>query len=378
MFLFYLIAFIPVAVGAVLWVKDKEVTWWEWLAGAASGFVIAAIFHGILASSMTSDIETWSGRVTSATFYPKWVEEYQEMHTRTVGSGKNARTEIYYTTEYRTHHPRWGCSTTLGGGGSVSFMGVAFGGISQAKYNEIRKKFECAPIKTRARKSGFYKGDPNIYVVKNRSGHVIPVTDVRRWTNKVQASPSVFKFAKVPDDVDVYDYPDNPSIWESGRLLGTAKAVGVYEWDQMNSRLGPVKKVNVVMVGFPAGSDSMLGQWQQAKWLGGKKNDLVITFAGNPGMKPDWVFTFGWTEKEIVKRNLDMIVGNAMIDKALIPLIEKEVRANYTIKDWDKFDYLSIEPPGWSYIVFVILLAAVQAGFYVFAHLNDFRTRAGW
>jgi hypothetical protein len=257
-------------------------------------------------------------------------------------------------------------------------MGISLGGISQAQYEDIRRKFECEPIKTRAWKSGLCAGDPNIYVVRNKSGHLIPVNDTRRWTNKVQASPSVFKFAEVPDSVKVYDYPTNPSMWRSGRLLGSANALGIYEWDQMNSRLGPVKKVNVLMVGFPAGTEQMMGQWQEAKWLGGKKNDLVITYAGNPGMMPEWVYTFGWTEQEIVKRNLDALVGKSTIDKSVIPEIEQEVRRNYIIKDWDKFDYLGIEPPGWSYVVFILVLAAAQAGFYFFAHRNEFRTREGW
>lgn len=367
MWFFYLFAFIPVVVGAVLWVKDKEVTWWEWLAGSGIGFALAIIFHLTSLYSMTSDVETWSGRIVSATFHPKWIEEYQEMHTRTVGSGKNARTEIYYTTEHRTHYEYWSADGTLG-----DYR------ISQSHFNDIAAKFDCVPKKTRVHKSGFDGGDPNIYVVRNNTGHVVPVVTTKRWTNKVQASPSVFKFIEVPESIKVFEYPKNPSDFQSGRLLGTARCLGIYEWDQMNARLGPLKKVNVVMVGFPPDADSMMGQYQQAKWIGGKKNDLVICYAGNPGTIPKWVFTFGWTEQEIVKRNLDTIVGKAMVDKDLIPLIEEEVRRNYIIKDWDKFDYLGIEPPGWSYVVFILVMAAAQAGFYFFAHHNEFRTREGW
>lgn len=371
MFVFYLLAFIPVIIGAVLWVKDKEVTWWEWLAGASIGFVMAAIFNVTISASMTSDIETWSGRVTAATFHPRWVEEYQQMHTRTVGSGKNKRTEIYFTTEHRTHHKHWTHETTLG-------TGLFSAGISESMFNSIVKKFQCPPIKTRARKSGFDSGDPNIYVVRNKSGHVIPVVTTKHWTNRVQASPSVFTFAKVPDYADVYDYPSNPSVWVSGRLLGTAKEVGIYKWDQMNSRLGPTKKVNVIMVGFKPGTDTMAGQWQEAKWTGGKKNDLVITFAGSPGQKPEWVYTFGWTEQEMVKRLIDGYLSEVAIDAAVIPSIEKYVRDHYTIKDWHKFDYLGVEPPGWTYLVFILVLTGAQVGFYFFAHMNDFKTREGW
>jgi hypothetical protein len=188
----------------------------------------------------------------------------------------------------------------------------------------------------------------------------------------------VFSFVKVPDSVKVFEYPKNPSVWTSGRLLGTAKSVGIYEWDQMNARLGPLKKVNVIMVGFPPGTETMRGQYQQAKWLGGKKNDLVITFAGSPGQTPEWVFTFGWTEQEMVKRLIDGYVAEMATDSAIIPGIEKYVRDHYVIKDWDKFDYLGIEPPGWSYIVFLLVMAAAQAGFYFFAHMNEFRTREGY
>jgi len=371
MWFFYLFPLLSVAIGAVLWVKNKEVTWWEWLAGSAIGFLLALVFHGIIVSSMTSDIETWSGQVVSATHYPWWKERYTVQVAYTTGSGKNRTTHYRTETRYRSHPEHWKYSSTLGTG----FFGSR---ISEAKYNEISRLFRCPPVTTSARKSGFVKGDRNVYVVTNKSGHVIPVVTTKRWTNKVQASPSVFTFVKVPESVKVFDYPNNPSVFQSGRLLGVANALGLYEWDQMNARLGPVKKVNVVMVGFPAGSDTMLGQYQEAKWIGGKKNDLVITFAGLPGKVPEWVYTFGWTEQEIVKRQLDAIVGQSVIGATLIPKIEKEVRANYTIKDWDKFDYLSIEPPGWTYVLFVILLVAAQAGFYVFAHMNEFKTKEGW
>lgn len=377
MWFFYLFAFIPIVVGAVLWVKDKEVTWWEWLAGSGIAFVMAIIFHAMSFYAMTSDIETWSGQVTTATFHPWWKERYTATETYYTGTGKNRTAHTRIVTRYREHHEHWTCDTTLGGvGDGLTFFGI--GGISKSKYEEISRLFECPPIKTGAWKSGLCAGDSNIYVVKNKSGHVIPVTTIKGWTNKVQASPSVFKFAEVPESIKVFEYPKNPSAWQSGRLLGTARCIDIYAWDQMNSRLGPTKKVNVIMIGFPAGSESMLGQYQQAKWLGGKKNDLVITYSGSPGMVPEWVFAFGWTEQEIVKRNLEAIIGKIAIDTAVIPLIEEEVSTNYIIKDWDKFDYLGIEPPGWSYIVFILVMAAAQGGFYFFAHHNEFKTREGW
>ena len=65
------------------------------------------------------------------------------------------------------------------------------------------------------------------------------------------------------------------------------------------------------------------------------------------------------------------------INDDLIPLIAQEVAQNYVIKDWSKFDYISIDPPSWSYWVYFILLAATQIGLYVFFHKNDFGKTSG-
>ena len=113
--LFYLLSLIPIAIGAFLWYRDSEVVWWEWLCGAAVAIVTAALFHGIAVWGMGDDIETWSGQIVKSTHYPRWVEQYQEAHTRTVGSGKNEHTETYYTTEYRTHPEYWDAVTQYDG-----------------------------------------------------------------------------------------------------------------------------------------------------------------------------------------------------------------------------------------------------------------------
>lgn len=367
MWFFYFFAIIPAVVGALLWVRSKEVVWWEWLVGSGVGFLLAGIFHLTSFCAVTGDTETWSGRVISAAHHPWWKERYTETQMYTTGSGKNQTTHFRTVTKYRDHPERWTCDSTLGEIGEGLF-GLA--GISQSRFLEIAKVFECAPAKTPATKLGLCAGDPNIYVVTNKVAALVPVTTTKSWTNRVQASPNVFSFIDVPDNVPVYAYPQSVSPWVSGRLLGSAKCVGIYEWDQMNSRLGPTKKVNILLVAFNPDADSMLGQYQEAKWFGGKKNDLVITYAGSPCQLPKWVYTFGWTEQEIVKRNLDALVGRTAIDKDVISLIESEVRENYVIKDWSKFDYIGISPPGWAYPVFLLAMVAAQTGFYFFAHSN--------
>ena len=64
MWVFYVLSLIPVAIGAILWLKNDEIVWWEWLVGSAVGFVVAALLHLIAFTGMTHDVETWSGQIS--------------------------------------------------------------------------------------------------------------------------------------------------------------------------------------------------------------------------------------------------------------------------------------------------------------------------
>ena len=321
---------------------------------------MAVIFQVVSIAGMTADVETWSGRVTIATFHPRWVEEYQQMHTRTVGSGKDSHTEIYYTTEHRTHSQYWDCGVNYGKN-STTYR------TPKSLYDDIVKKFGGKIVTKRVYKSGFDSGDHNIYVTKSATGYIYPACKTVTFENRVKAAPSLFSFAKVPEKVRVHPYPANKNWNSSNRLLGPT-GINITKWDQMNARLGPTKKVNVILINF-VNKDRQAALYQESAWVGGKKNDLVLCKG------EDWSYVFGWTEKEISKRNLETILLENELGDELIPKIEEEIKKNYVIKDWDKFSYISIDPPFWSYIVFIFVLAGAQTGFWIWANKNQMDKR---
>lgn len=363
MLLSYLIALIPVVVGASLYIWRKEIVWWEWAISTVAGFLTALIFNCIAVAGMTTDFETWSGQVTVTIRHPEWVEEYQVAIYKTVHKTRTSegKTESYteeefdhYETRYRKHHEYFDIKDTL----SQTLE------ITRERYDQICQTFGGFE-KEDGHNSGFYSGDPLIYPSRNKTGFIHPTTATRMWENKVKASPSVFSYVKV-DDPNVFEYPQNTSPWRSNRLLGSAATIPIAEFDKINSKLGPTKKVNIIMVGFPDDADSSMAQLQEAKWIGGKKNDLVLCYGGSPR----WTYVFGWTEEELVKKNLQTILLTHPIDDNILPLIEEEVGKNYKLKDWSKFDYLSVEPPAWSYSILIIVMVLTQAGFWVFAFVN--------
>jgi len=375
MFTFYFIALIPSIIGAILFMCHKKVVWQEWLGGTAIAFLTSAILHVCAIYNMTADQETWSGTISYACHFPRWVEEYEvaiyKTETYYTGSGKDRqmhtrRVFSHYETRHDTHPEHW-------------VIYLDFGtiqeerGVSESLFKEINENFGGVIIdggKQPYHHGGsFDGGDNNIYKTKNITGYIYPVTTIKNFENRIKAAPSLFSFAKVPTNCPVYEWPENPNCMVSDRILGVT-TIDQREWDLLNSRLGHRKKVNLILIGFQS-ADSMLGQWQEAKFIGGKKNDLVMCIGLNT-TNVIWSYVFGWTEKELCKRNLETILLDNPINNDILSLIEKEVVANYEAKDWDKFDYISVEPPLWSYIVLIVVMFVTQAGFWFWANANEF------
>lgn len=368
MYLFYLFALIPVLIGAGIWLFDRKVVWGEWAFGALLAFLVAGISHYAAIAGMTRDIETFSGQITHTIFHPEWVEEYQVpvyktvSHTDSKGNTYTTTEFSHYETHYRTHHQKW-----------VAYSNIETEyDISQDKFNEICSNFGGKIITEKPHKPGFYSGDPNIYRVNDEFSDKItyPITDLRTWENRIKAAPSVFSFAKVPEKMPVFDWPENPNPWRSDRLIGRTGRITIEGLDRLNAYLGPRKHINIILVGF-GNKDSSMASWQEAKWLRGKKNDVVICFGSNNGEKVDWVRVFGWTETQLALRNLETIFLNSKLDDNILIKIREEIVRNYSPKDWSKFDYISLEPTTTAIVLFLAFLFLTQAGIYVFFHHND-------
>lgn len=375
MWFFYIFALVPTAIGAYLFYKNKEIVWQEWLGGTIAAFALAAIIHLVAINGMTDDIETWSGQITKVSHYPRWVERWTRHHSETyyTGSGKNrkAHTRNWTTTEYDTHYEHWIAHRDFG-----SYVDTAQ--IDENLFNDLSRKFGGRVFNDGTQSYNHFNGsrssgDKNIYSVNNEKGYISPVTTIKHFENRIKAAPSLFSFTKVPTNISVHTWPNNENWMQSERLIGTASVlIDIYKFDCMNSMLGPRKSVNVIMVGF-ASEGQEYGQWQQAKWIGGKKNDLVLCFGGaTTKQKANWAYVFGWTENELVKKNLQTLLLNNQINNDILPLIASEIIKNYKIKDWSKFDYINIEPPTWSYWTYIILLIITQGGLYYYFHINEY------
>lgn len=341
----------------VAWIKMHSIVWWEWLTGVGIGFVTVFMMMALIKAGMTSDVETWSGKVIHAEYEPRWESVHQRAVYTTDSKGNS--TFSHYETYYENEGPHWRVETTLG---TYS--------INKDEYADFKQKFGDEK-KVRGHRPDYSSGPKHDFQTVNINDYLQPVTCIKSWENKVKAAPSVFSYPKIPED-EGFPYPENTNRFKSDRLIGRANLLDQLEFDRMNARLGPTKKVNVIAVGFPQDVGSSAAHRLEAKWIGGKKNDLVLCFGGGASIqKASWSYVFGWTEEELVKRNLETILINNTINKDLLPKIEKEIRKNYIIKDWDKFNYLTVEIPLWGYIVTLVILVVSQGITFYFFHKNE-------
>lgn len=391
MWLFYVIAALLVIGGGIAWKMNNKIVWWEWLISGVVAFGMAVTFHMVAVAGMTADVETWSGQIVEAKYRPAWREYYEEAiyrteHYTTTSTDSKGNVTVHHHTRrvfshyeprWRNHPDEWSKEDSFGRDWS----------ISQSEYQEIVSRFGKQDARGGRRStwehaSRMVSGDPNDYFAVNAKGYIYPVTIWKHWENRVQAAPSVFSFQKVPDDAPVFAYPENKDPFSSDRVLGTATAVmPALFWDQLNARLGPSKHVNVILVGLGE-QDSSVAELQRAKWIGGKKNDLVLCYGGSKDPhKATWAKVFSWSDEDTMKHNLQTIMleneirapmpeAAGAIEKTRAPgfyeKVEAEIAKNFVIKDWKQFDYIDVEPPMWAYFVYFIVIGLIQGGLWLF------------
>lgn len=358
----YLLTLLPLFIGAFLWIKSRNIVFWEWAGAAVVGLIVVGIMHAIIYSTMLADFQTISGQITKATYHPPWTELYYVTVCTTSGTGKTSVTTCHQEPRTRYHSEYWSASTNIR---SEHY-------ISRKFYDEIYYKFGKNKVTERDYRPGLISGDHNIYNIYNKTGYIYPVNEQRYWKNPLKASRSSFSYTKVPKDIKLFEYPVSNDWRVSKRLLGTAKAaINLYDFDKLNAELGPRKKVNLIIIGFGSNSSADIGHWQEAAWHGGKKNDLVITYGGDNQGKPAWVHVFGWTEKDEVKTELETLLLQENINTFTLTKIKSIINEKYIIKDWSKFNYLSIEPPLWAWVAVIIALILTQlVVWYIFMQNN--------
>lgn len=214
-----------------------------------------------------------------------------------------------------------------------------------------------------------------------------PVSFEERYTNYIKASPnSLFrreadysKFKGLPEyPGNFYDYYKLDRIV----LVGVQMPEGAQAWDlqldEINADLGRAKQANIVVV-FVKGQTEEYFYALERKWIGGKKNDIVIVTGVDDQLKPLWQNTMGWTKNEMVKVKLrdDILAMDRISLDTFMPMAKEAVLRYYERKPMKDFEYLKASitptPKGWVFSLLIGFVVACGLGWY-FYHYDPFES----
>lgn len=201
-----------------------------------------------------------------------------------------------------------------------------------------------------------------------------PTAIAHSYVNYIKAAPDTL-FRRQGSDASQYKIPDYPKIYDyyrQDRILNTSSRlkIDVSKWDRLNDTLNAVvgspKQANIIMV-FTDVEDSGYIQVLEERWLGGKKNDIVITIGvDQSGKRASWVGVSAWTTREIFKVKLrDHIreMPDITDEVKMIQVIQSDVEKYYERKPMADFEYLksSITPSSTQWILVSVISMIVSA-----------------
>lgn len=145
------------------------------------------------------------------------------------------------------------------------------------------------------------------------------------------------------------------------RVLATGVSVpDLADWNKdlaMRLRtLGPAKQVNWIVV-ITKEPSPLFAEALRVKWLGGKKNDVVVVLGAPAYPKLEWARVVSWTDQALFKVQLqdDLMDLPELTHAGVLNLVEKHTAATFKRKPMADFSYLlnEIVPPTWV----IVLLA---------------------
>lgn len=365
-----LIFLIPIVTVGILAFKFREKTaWWEYVVVLVPSILLffALKYSFVYISSL--DKEYLSDLVSKITYYEDWDETVMVTHTRTVSCGKGkTRTETYVVPERRYHPKRYVYETVTGETNDVS----------EDEYKLICYKLNMPAVFKDMHRS-YRSKDGDAYVTSwNRTReNSYPVTWTHLYQNKVKASSySIFKYGNMSEEEikenKLFDYPEIKNNDQNPILGFTATDTDIDAVRYLNGYRGPKNQIHVFILCFNNPSLEV-AEMQKAYWQGGNKNEFVVCL----GVKNNtviWCNPFSWSDEPMLEvKTRDYFIKHPDINfKDYAEWLDTQIDKNWHRKEFNDFNYLSIELSiGW-YIAILIIILCYNVGISYWVITNEF------
>lgn len=365
-----LIFLIPIVTAGILACKFREKTaLWEYAVVLVPSLLLffALKYSFVYISSL--DKEYLSDLVSKITYYEDWDETVMVTHTRTVSCGKGkTRTKTYVVPERRYHPKRYVYETVTGETNDVS----------EDEYKLICYKLNMPAVFKDMHRS-YRSKDGDAYVTSwNRTReNSYPVTWTHLYQNKVKASSySIFKYGNMSEEEikenKLFDYPEIKNNDQNPILGFNATDTDIDAVRYLNGYRGPKNQIHVFILCFNNPSLEV-AEMQKAYWQGGNKNEFVVCL----GVKNNtviWCNPFSWSDEPMLEvKTRDYFIKHPDINfKDYAEWLDTQIDKNWHRKEFNDFNYLSIELSiGW-YIAILLIILCYNVGISYWVITNEF------
>jgi hypothetical protein len=144
-------------------------------------------------------------------------------------------------------------------------------------------------------------------------------------------------------------------------------------FEYFNGNYGSTRKIRLyVLLFFDKPIDAAIKQ--KNYWIGGNKNEIVVCVGldKNNG-KLDWVYPFTWTENKRIAIDIrnDLMDMDTMNFTKFYHIVDNSTKS-FTYRDFNQYNYLSVDPPTWEVWFVYIITMLITIGFLIYGYSNEF------
>ena len=354
---FLLLLIIPVlfAVGLFLFTKNK-ISLKEFIIHLSVQALISVVSVFMIYNQNTGDSEVWAGKLVDKQRLKVRCSHSYSCNCRTVRSCSGGKT--------RSCSSRTVCSTCYRHSYDVSW----------ALYSSIGSSLNVSRLDSRGLE------EPPRW---SRAKIGEPWFENRSYTNYVKgAANTLFKhkgqskslLKKIPEYPNrIYDYH---RLDRAVNIKGSSINLSEFnnKLQKLNSRLGKTKQA-VALVVFSKNESTDLSYAIKQKWIGGKKNDVIIIIDHDGQGNINWSEIISWSKSTYINTVLkDSIELQKKLDfDKILGIIEKEITSHFQRKSMEDFEYLKydVEPTSEQLIWALIVGLLISLGLGYFFYKND-------
>lgn len=342
---------------------DWRVFAWVFAAGEA----VVASLHRYFYNKYTSADEYLGGIVKSVHYEAPWVELVRRTETRT---DRNGRTYTRTYTVEVPHPPKYYFYTTLG---SMILSDYPFFEYvcNIWKVGERRDSWYGFHIKGGRRFGWHYEFGDLDYESQCDITRWIPVTEVRKYKNKIRNSNSIFKYENISHEAAAQEgllpYPgigrhDAPCVLSLDFMV-PEEADWLFR--RFNGGIAPSVQMRLYILLFHRDRGVAIAERQRAYWQGGNKNEMVVCIGTDEDDTVAWASCFSWSDHpEVEVETAQWLIRQKKIDwQQFFAFLSENVK-KWKRKEFKDFNYISVSLP-LKYFLIILAASIVENAFAV-------------